>query len=319
MMPATAGSVTERDCGSCVTARPGSCLPVQASGSYGGVTNRAAGRLGGRGILGPFPGHPGRLPAAGAPPASMRPPWRQVMRGPVGSGSFPGHARRWGVARRAGRIAGFGPLRLRPDGDREGLRPVVRFDPLIHPVAITEHCIIGDQIRVPAAWCDMAGCGAGLADPAALGEADNRARAVAAGWAEDAWPGSLCPACQQCTRAAPAGRAFARKPDTTGDHQAPGGTGRPAGGAGQSIPSAAFRRPPAAGLGRHHQETPWPRLLGALASGRNGWTARTRWRISDTGTGPGQAYAPHNRQAVPAARSAGRHVRARRTAGSAGG
>ena len=224
------------------------------------------------------------------------------------------------MARRAGRIAGFGSLRLRPGGDREDGQPVVRFDPLTGPVAVTEHCVIGDQLRVPAAWCDMAGCGAGFADPAALGEADNRARAVGAGWAEAAVAGLVCPACQQCARAAPAERALPREPDGTGDHQAPGGTGRPAGGAGQSIP-AAFRRPPAAGPGRHHQETPWPRLLDALASDRIGWTARTRWRISDAGKRPGQAQANvlHTGQAVPAARSAGRHVRARRTAGTAGG
>jgi hypothetical protein len=240
--------------------------------------------------------------------------------GPVSSGSFPRHARRSGMARRAGRVAEFGRLRLQPDGDREDLQPLVRFDPLIHPVAITEHCVIGDQIRVPAAWCDMAGCRARFADPAALGEADNRGRAVAAGWAEDALARLVCPACQQCARAAPAGRALAREPDTTGDHQAPGGTVRPTGGADQSMPPAAFRRPPAAGLGRHHQETPWPRLLGALASDHNGWTARPRRRISDTGTRPSQAqaFALHIRHAVPAARSAGRHVRARRTAGTAG-
>jgi hypothetical protein len=167
----------------------------------------------------------------------------------------------------------------------------------------------------------MAGCGAGFADPAALGEADNRARAVAAGWSEDAWSKLVCPVCQQCARAAPAGRALAREPDTTGDDQAPGGTVRPAGEAGRPIPSAAFRWPPAAGPGRRHQETPWPRLLGALASDRNGWIARTRWRISDAGTRPSQAqaYSRHTGLAMPAARSAGRHVRARRTAESAGG
>ena len=265
------------------------------------------------------------IPAGSPLPGLLLPgcavPWRQVMRGPVSSGTCPRHARRSGVARRAGRMSGLGSLGPRPDGDREDLQPVVRFDPLIHPVAITEHCVIGDQIRVPAAWCDMAGCGAGFADRAALGEADNRARAIAAGWAEDAWARLVCPACQQCAHTAPAGRARARDPDTAGDHQAPGGTVRPAGRAGQSIPPAAFRWPPAAGLGRHHRETPWPRLLGALASDRNGWTTRTRWRISDAGTRPSQARASalRIRQAVPAARSAGRHVRARRTARSAGG
>jgi hypothetical protein len=164
-----------------------------------GVTNRGGWALCKVGILGPFPGHPGRLPAAGAPPARMRRTAAPSDAGaPVSSGSFPRHARRSGVARRAGRIAGFGPLCLRPDGNREDPQPLVRVDPLTDPVAITEHCVIGDRIRVPAAWCDRAGCGAGFADPAALGEADNRARAVAAGWAEDALATLVCPACQQC-------------------------------------------------------------------------------------------------------------------------
>ncbi len=99
--------------------------------------------------------------------------------------------------RGAGRRAEPGPVRVLADGDREASQPAVRFDPLIHPVVITGHCVIGDQIRVPAAWCAMAGCQAAFADPAALGEADNRGRAVAAGWAKDALGRLVCPACQR--------------------------------------------------------------------------------------------------------------------------
>src|SRR5207302_1089212 len=55
---------------------------------------------------------------------------------------------------------------------------------------------IGDQLRVPTAGCAMAGCEVAFADPAALGEADNRARAVAAGWARDDLGRLVCPACQ---------------------------------------------------------------------------------------------------------------------------
>jgi hypothetical protein len=179
--------------------------------------------------------------------------------GPVSSGRFPRHARRPGAARRAGRIAGSGPTHLRPDGDHEALRPLVRFDPLTHPVAITAHCIIGDQIRVPAAWCDMAGCGAAFADPAALGEADNRARAVVAGWAEDAVGTLACPVCQQHDHAAAARRASPGEPGITGDRQAADATTRPAGGLSQSVPPAVWA-PPAAGPRRHHRATHWPRL-----------------------------------------------------------
>jgi hypothetical protein len=42
-------------------------------------------------------------------------------------------------------------VRVLADGDGRAGQPTVRFDPLIHPVAITGHCVIGYQIRVPAA------------------------------------------------------------------------------------------------------------------------------------------------------------------------
>jgi hypothetical protein len=105
-------------------------------------------------------------------------------------------------------MAGSKRVRPRPGRGRQAAQPR-RFDPLVHPVAITEHCVIGDQIRLPAAWCDMPGCGAAFADPAALGETDNRARAARAGWARDRFGRLICPACQQR------------------DHQAPGGAARP--------------------------------------------------------------------------------------------
>src|SRR5262249_57181640 len=90
----------------------------------------------------------------------------------------------------AGRMAPRGPPVL--TADRQALQLPARRDPLVHPVAITEHCVIGDQIRVPAAWCDMAGCRSRFADPAALGETDNRARALAAGWRRDACGRLVC-------------------------------------------------------------------------------------------------------------------------------
>jgi hypothetical protein len=175
----------------------------------------------------------------------------------VTSRSFPRHARRPGVARRAGRRTEPAPLRVPADGDREASQPAVPFDPLIHPVAITGRCVIGDQIRVPAAWCAVAGCQAAFADPAALGEADNRARAVAAGWATDALGRLACPACQR-DHPAPAWWVPAREPGTAGDHGPAGGTARPAGGTNQSIRPAVWV-PPAAAQGRPHRAQ-WPRL-----------------------------------------------------------
>jgi hypothetical protein len=207
----------------------------------------------------------------------------------VSSGSPRRHARRRpGVARWADRRARSGPIGLRPDGDRDAPRPAARFDPLIHPVAITGHCVIGDQIRVPAAWCDVAGCGAAFADPAALGEGDNRARATGAGWAEDAVGRLVCPACQQREHAAAARRALPGEPVPAGDRQAAAGPGRPAGGVSPSVPPAVWR-PPAARQGRHHRGRSWPGLRAALAGGRNSWMTGIRPLIPDAAGMPGRA------------------------------
>jgi len=185
----------------------------------------------------------------------------------VNSQTFPKHARRLGAGRWAGRMAG--PGSVGPRAGREARPPRAGFDPLVHPVAITEHCVIGDQIRVPAAWCDMAGCGVRFADPAALGEADNRARAAAAGWGEDAFGRLLCPACQQRHHLAPV-RVLAREPDAVTAHPAAGAAARPPGGVSQPGRPLAGR-PAAAGRGRH-RATQWPHLLLTLLSDHNGWT-----------------------------------------------
>jgi hypothetical protein len=105
----------------------------------------------------------------------------------VSSRVVPRHAQPPAAGRWAGRIAGYGSA-LRSLTQHMVRGQPARCDPLLEPVAITEHCVIGDQIRVPAAWCDM-GCGRQFADPAALGEADNRARALAAGAGH---PGRSC-------------------------------------------------------------------------------------------------------------------------------
>jgi len=57
--------------------------------------------------------------------------------------------------------------------------------------------VIGDQLRVPIMWCEMGSCISWHADPAALGEADTRARAIEAGWRVDALGRLACPRCQQ--------------------------------------------------------------------------------------------------------------------------
>lgn len=184
--------------------------------------------------------------------------------GPVISGRFPRHARRSGAARWAGRADELAHLRALADGERGApppavrfdprVHPVMRFDPLVHPVAITGQCVIGDQLRVPAVWCAMVRCDAAFADPAALGEADNRTRALAAGWAEDALGRMVCPACQ-VTYAVPVWWVLARPA---------GGASQPGWPAAQPMRSAPGGRSRAAGQDRQHR-TQWPRLLSALA------------------------------------------------------
>jgi len=63
--------------------------------------------------------------------------------------------------------------------------------------AVPERAPIGDELRIPLAWCDMDACIAYYEHPAALGEADIRARAIAAGWRVDAVGRLACPQCQQ--------------------------------------------------------------------------------------------------------------------------
>jgi hypothetical protein len=57
--------------------------------------------------------------------------------------------------------------------------------------------LIGDQLRMPIIWCEMGSCISWHADPAALGEGDQRARAIEAGWRIDAFGRVACPSCQQ--------------------------------------------------------------------------------------------------------------------------
>jgi hypothetical protein len=65
------------------------------------------------------------------------------------------------------------------------------------PIEITERAAIGDELRIPLAWCEMGSCISHYTDQEALGEADIRARAIAAGWRVDALGRLACPQCQQ--------------------------------------------------------------------------------------------------------------------------
>ncbi len=93
-------------------------------------------------------------------------------------------------ARRGEPAAHGGSRRLAGAGHRDA-------DPLLHPVPLTERPVIGDHLRLPLVWCQSGRCIARHADPAALGEADARVRAIAAGWCADAFGRLICPACQR--------------------------------------------------------------------------------------------------------------------------
>jgi hypothetical protein len=62
---------------------------------------------------------------------------------------------------------------------------------------ITARAVIGDELRMPIMRCEMGSCISWHSDPDALGEADIRARAIAAGWRVDALGRLACPRCQQ--------------------------------------------------------------------------------------------------------------------------
>ena len=167
-----------------------------------------------------------------------------------------------------------------PPADRQAHRLSALRDPLVHPVAITEHCIIGDQIRVPAAWCEMAGCRSRFADPAALGETDNRARALAAGWDQDSCGRLMCPVCQQGHHGPAARETLVREPATTCAGTPACGPAGPQGSARQAVRSLLIRWRPAVSRG-WPGGTRWLQLFLALATGSNGWTAPHRVTVPD--------------------------------------
>lgn len=137
------------------------------------------------------------------------------------------------------------------------------------PVAITERAVLGDTIRRPIAWCEMPGCIFWHDDPAALGEADIRARALAAGWCHDAVGRLVCPCCQQRNpdlwithRLARQHRAPAEATRHDTDHTRAGRL--------RSVWTtvSARARDFAGGPDRWPR---WPHLLAALGGAGNGW------------------------------------------------
>ena len=209
--------------------------------------------------------------------------------------TIPRHARtferqRWVPRPREGRLPGLQTPGIPKPGLPDGR---VRADPLAEPVAITERAVLGDRIRRPTAWCEMAACISRYEDPAALGEADIRARALGAGWRHDAVGGLVCPYCQQHSPG-----LWVTYPVVQQDH-APARVSRQqtgharAGGisAVWTALSAWYRNL----AGDQDRRPRWPHLLAALASGDNGWNTPP---APATGT-PGRRPGARGRQ-VPA-------------------
>jgi len=84
------------------------------------------------------------------------------------------------------------PGYLRPEA--AAARPATRA---VARAGNTARAVIGDQLRLPVMWCEMGSCISWFAHPAALGEADTRARAIDAGWRVDAVGLLVCPQCLQ--------------------------------------------------------------------------------------------------------------------------
>jgi len=127
----------------------------------------------------------------------------------------------------------------------------------------------------------MTDCRTRFAHPAALGEADNRTRALASGWGQDPYGRLLCPACQQQQRRGPAEREVIARDAKTAGARTPADS--PAGSHGrvrQSVRSSLARWQRAVARGRHGG-TRWPLLLLALATGPNGWAAPHRVTVPD--------------------------------------
>jgi hypothetical protein len=145
----------------------------------------------------------------------------------------------------------------------------VAADPFTGPVAITERAVFGDQMRRPIVWCEIGSCVSRHEDPAALGEADIRSRAIGAGWRHDAVGRLACPHCQQHSPQLWAAYPLVHcvgKP--AGEHRAPSGHARPGRIVAVCQAVAAWYRNLNS---RQGGRTEWPDLLAALASGVNGW------------------------------------------------
>jgi hypothetical protein len=140
------------------------------------------------------PASSGRGEPAGYVRAVPADPGYAVPANPGRPGPAAGRARPQAPTEPAGPAAPAAPARTAtlalPAGPASPAAPA-------SPAGAPARAVIGDQLRMPIMWCEMGSCISWHADPAALGEADARARALAAGWRIDAVGRLACPRCQQ--------------------------------------------------------------------------------------------------------------------------
>jgi hypothetical protein len=160
-------------------------------------------------------------------------------------------------------------------------------DPLAGPVAITQRAVLGDRLRRPIAWCEMPACISRHDDPAAVGEADIRSRALAAGWVHDAVGRLVCPYCQQRNPGLWAAYPLARQhpPPAEGSRERPAHARAARIGALRTTLSAWYRQV-RVDLARPLR---WPHQPAAPASGGDGPNTPTRPRHQRTGPAPQRA------------------------------
>jgi hypothetical protein len=239
--------------------------------------------------------------------------------------AIPRHARapgrqRWVPRPREGRLPRVWAQATARPGRPDGPMPA---DPLAGPVAITPRAVAGDQSRRPTACCEMAACLSRYDDPAALGEADIRARALGAGWRHDTAGRLICPYCQ---RRRPGSRAAF--PVAAQDIPPGRGPGQQTGHSRAGRISAVWLTLPARHrplLGGQNMRSRWLRLLAALVCGCNGWNmpppgaaVAALGRLHSAGpTGPSRPPG-HRPAASPPAQGGGDDHPANRASGSGG-
>jgi hypothetical protein len=166
-----------------------------------GPGNAEPGSPGNARPAGPDPGGPGyAVPASYAVPAPS--PGHAVPTGPgYTMSASPGRAGAGAASARpqalTGPAASAPPAATAPPSRTTLPAALPRPAAPAGPAGAAARAVIGDQLRIPVMWCEMGSCVSWHADPAALGEADARARAIGAGWRIDAFGRLACLRCQQ--------------------------------------------------------------------------------------------------------------------------